>query len=379
MTAPDDPFEGFAVCVTFDGTRAVLGVRGEIDLVTARELGALLDTVIDQGHRSVALDLADVAFMDASGLRVIARGVQRLGLVGGTLTLRAPPAKVQRILAITHMTDLVDIDPDEPAPARLGPEQSVALPTESLLSGPIGLTQPLRAVAAIPADDDLIDAALRLVVALARATVGGADGASVSLLRHGRLATVAATDQTISDMDAHQYATGEGPCVDASVEGRWFHIESLDTETRWPDFTPKAQALGINAILSSPLLAHDQPVGALNIYSRTATAFAPEDQDLASLLAAEASVILSDAGVHLTDDEQATRLQDALWVRQVIAQAQGVIMERDGGSADDAFTTLRLSSVANGNPLREQAREVLESAHRPRPTLLPGPEQATCG
>ena len=133
------------------------------------------------------------------------------------------------------------------------------------------------------------------MVALARATVGGADGVSVSLRRHGHLATVAASDQTISDMDASQYATGEGPCVDASVKGRWFHAESLDTETRWPAFTPRAQALGINAILSSPLLVEDRPVGALNIYSRTAMAFAPKDQELASVFAAEASLVLTSA------------------------------------------------------------------------------------
>jgi len=90
-----------------------------------------------------------------------------------------------------------------------------------------------------PADPDVVDGVLRLVVALARASVGGADGVSVSLRRHGRLATVAASDQTISDMDASQYATGEGPCVDASVNGRWFHAESLDSETRWPAFTPR--------------------------------------------------------------------------------------------------------------------------------------------
>jgi len=136
---------------------------------------------------------------------------------------------------------------------------------------------------------------------------GGADGVSVSLRRHGRLATVAASDQTISDMDAIQYATGEGPCVDASVEGRWFHAESLDTEFRWPAFMPGALALGINSILSSPLLARDKPVGALNIYSHTESAFAPKDQELASVFAAQASVILTDAGLDVTDEQLASR------------------------------------------------------------------------
>lgn len=74
---------------------------------------------------------------------------------------------------------------------------------------------------------------------------------------------MAASDQTNADMDGDQYTTGEGPCVDASEQGRWFHAKSLDTETRWPSFTPKAHGLGMHAILSSPLLVAERPVGAL--------------------------------------------------------------------------------------------------------------------
>src|ERR1700682_822893 len=99
------------------------------------------------------------------------------------------------------------------------------------------------------------------------------EGISVSLQRNEVLSTVAASDQTILEMDADQYATGEGPCVDASVEGRWFHVESLEREERWPAFAPKARQLGIRAILSSPLVVEDRPIGALNIYSRTTGAF----------------------------------------------------------------------------------------------------------
>ena len=120
----------------------------------------------------------------------------------------------------------------------------------------------------MPVDPDVVDGALRLVVDLAQVSVRGADGVSVSLRRNGVLSTVAASDRTIMAMDADQYATGEGPCVDASVKGHWFHAESLDVETRWPSFTPQARDLGIQAILSSPLRAVEQPVGALNIYSR---------------------------------------------------------------------------------------------------------------
>jgi transcriptional regulator with GAF, ATPase, and Fis domain len=223
----------------------------------------------------------------------------------------------------------------------------------------------LRHVTAMPADPDLVDGALALVVELARSCVRGADGVSVSLLRHGRLSTVAASDQTILDMDADQYATGEGPCVDASRQGHWFHAESLATESRWPTFTPQARSLGINAILSSPLKAFDQPVGALNIYSRTASTFDVKAQETAAVFAQKASVILSDAEAGVNDTDMAVRFQVALRSREVISLAKGVIMEREGIDEDKAFTALLRLSLYNGVTLRERAEQMVLSARRP--------------
>jgi anti-anti-sigma factor len=344
VTTAKDPFGQFAVTVGVVNARAVLAVRGEVDRVNAPELGAILDAVIER-HRSVVLDLGELDSMNGWGLGVIAAQASRLRRSGGTPTIRSPSDLVLRMLDIS------------------------------------GVAEPphISRITAISADTDVVDGALRLVVALARATVGGADGVSVSLRRHGHLATVAASDQTISDMDASQYATGEGPCVDASVDGRWFHAESLDTETRWPAFTPRAQALGINAILSSPLLAEGRPFGALNIYSRTAMAFAPKDQELASVLAAEASLMLTSAGVDVTDEQLSSRRNEALGTRRLIAQAEGVIMEREGVEADDAYSMLCDYSRRSNRPFRERAEDVVASTKRPQFDPEPGPRQSHYG
>lgn len=289
----DSPFAGFGVEARFLEEQAVLAIRGEVDSPRARKLGAILAAVIASGYLAVVLDLSELDLIDPAGLRVIAYAASCLLASGGELTIRSRSAMVTRTLDISWLGELVRLDLPSPAGDRLGPEQSAAVPGTPVRSDlPCAVSGSTR-VTAVPADDDLVDAALRLVVALARATVSGADGVSVSLRRHGRLATVAASDQTISDMDRDQYATGEGPCVDASINGHWFHVESLDHETRWPSFTPRAKKLGINAILSTPLMAHSQPVGALNIYSRTRAAFSAKEQELASVFATEASVILS--------------------------------------------------------------------------------------
>lgn len=225
----------------------------------------------------------------------------------------------------------------------------------------------LARVGSIPASNEVIDAALRLVVKLAEATVGGANGVSVSLERHGQLRTVAATNATVLEMDHHQYESGEGPCVAAAAEGRWFHIESLAEETRWPTFVPEAIQQGIKSILSTPLIPGDRPVGALNIYSDAEGAFAPSEQELAQLFATQASGILADAGAHVTDDERAALLTDSLRSREIVAVAQGVIMERTGVSQDDAAGVLRREAHAAEVTVRQHAGEIVQSTQRGDP------------
>ena len=372
VTAAIDFLGQFAVTVGFLKTRPVVAIRGQADRVNALELGAILDAVIAR-HLFVVLDLSELDFINGWGLGVIAARASRLRRSGGTLTIRSPSAMVLRMLDTTGLAELVRLEHPDPSLWRLGAEQSIEI-AEAPATEPYVLVSQIARITAIPADNDVVDGALRLVVALARVTVGGADGVSVSLRRHGRLATVAASDQTISAMDASQYATGEGPCVDASVKGRWFHAESLDTETRWPAFTPRAQALGINAILSSPLLAAERPVGALNIYSRSAMAFAPKDQELAAVFAAETSLVLTSAGVDVTDEQLSRRRSEALGTRRVIAQAEGVIMEREGVEADDAYSLLCDYSRRSSRPFRERAEDVVASTRRLRidPVSRPG-------
>jgi len=223
------------------------------------------------------------------------------------------------------------------------------------------LSRSLLRVAAIPANEDVLDAALRLVVALARATVTGADGVSVCLSRHGSLTTVAASDATVTGMDRDQYATGEGPCVAAATEGHWFHVESLDDELRWPAFIPRARERGINSILSTPLLTQTRPVGALNIYSLRARAFAKPELELSSMFATRASDLLVSAAMDVSMEDLSRQLQEALKGRDVIAQARGVLMARHGFTADDAYTMLRRSSRQNSTPLRRVADDITGS------------------
>ncbi len=353
VTGFDGRSGGFGVSIDFVGEEAVLGLRGVLDELALPGLEALFEAVIASGYPSIAVELADLDFMSPVGLTVITNAAERIAGRDGRFDIRWPSASMRALLNSNGLADLI----------RTPPTELNAI-SASTSADSNELARMSGRVIGVPTSDVVVDTALRLVVALASDIVGGADGVSVSLRRHGKLATVAASDQTISDMDANQYATGEGPCVDASFQGREFHVESLSTETRWPAFTPRALALGINAILSSPLTASDRPVGSMNIYSRSTSAFHPADQRLASVLAAETSTILTEAGVHLADGEASERFQGALRTRQVIAQAQGVLMQREGISENDAYTMLRIHSQRTGQSLHHRARDITASTLR---------------
>jgi len=281
---------------------------------------------------------------------------------------------VNRLVGMMELAEVSRLERALPGHGHLGPEQlgergDLTQRFASSLS-----SEDLRRLTALPADPDVIDGALRLIVELARISIAGADGVSVSLLRHGVLSTVAASDQTIMAMDADQYSTGQGPCVDASIKGHWFHAESLDTETRWPAFTPQARGLGIKAILSSPLRAFEKPVGALNIYSRTAESFEVKDQESAAVFAQQASVILSDARAGVSDTQMAIRFQEALRSRELITLAKGIIMGREDVDDESAFKVLLRSAHAEGLPLRERAGAIVLSVERPDLRTKGGPD-----
>ncbi len=352
----------FRAITDFAGDAATITLGGNIDNTAASGLGLMLDAAIDRRPVSMALDVAELDFMGAVGLLAISHAKKRLAALGVTLTIRPFSALVNRRLRVVELAESSRLEVALPKHGRLGPEQlngKGAFPQRfaSSLS-----SEDLRRVTALPTDPDVINGALRLIVELARISIGGADGVSVSLLHAGVLATVAASDQTIMAMDADQYSTGQGPCVDASIKGHWFHAESLDTETRWPAFTPRARGLGIKAILSSPLRACEKPVGALNIYSRTAQSFEIRDQESAGVFAQQASVILSDARAEVSDTQMAIRFQDALQSREVISLAQGIIMERECVDKEHSFNALLRSSLSHGVPLRKEAEVMVLSA-----------------
>jgi anti-sigma B factor antagonist len=89
----------------------VAELRGELDFNSAPALEEGLLAILAQRGTRIILDLSDLAFMDAAGLRVILATGRRAALLGGTLSLAAPQQIVARILQVTDLDQRFAIFP----------------------------------------------------------------------------------------------------------------------------------------------------------------------------------------------------------------------------------------------------------------------------
>jgi anti-anti-sigma factor len=85
------------------GNVEVVHVRGEIDLSNADSLAAVLRGTT---AKLVALELAELAYMDSAGIRAVDRGYRRLHDEGRKLVVVVPPdspaALIFRVTGISH-------------------------------------------------------------------------------------------------------------------------------------------------------------------------------------------------------------------------------------------------------------------------------------
>ena len=77
-----------------------ISAHGELDLATASALAEALSDCDPDDHGRLVLDLADVPFIDATGLRVLIEARRRRVRAGGDLVIEHPSRQVTRLLDI---------------------------------------------------------------------------------------------------------------------------------------------------------------------------------------------------------------------------------------------------------------------------------------
>jgi GAF domain-containing protein len=187
--------------------------------------------------------------------------------------------------------------------------------------------------------------------------IPGAQYAGVTVTRNAKhIDTPAATHKWPILLDEIQQRHREGPCLTAAWEERTIHVPDLETDGRFPLYRRDAlEQTPIRSIMAFQMFIAGETMGALNVYAEQPNVFDQTSRDIGLVFAAHSSVAWNAA----RRDEQFKR---ALASRDVIGQAKGMVMERYGVDAVQAFEVLRKLSQDSNVPLVQVATELISKA-----------------
>lgn len=77
-----------------------VGVVGEVDVSNASELREALDAVLAEAPAAVTVDLAEVAYIDSTGIGVLVGAATRAAEDGVSFSVANPQANVRRVLGL---------------------------------------------------------------------------------------------------------------------------------------------------------------------------------------------------------------------------------------------------------------------------------------
>ncbi len=227
------------------------------------------------------------------------------------------------------------------------------------MTDPEDLGNAVRTLSRLLLAEETLETTLERVASLACRTLSPCDLASVTMVTDGRPSTPAHTDPEADDLDRAQYRSRRGPCLEAYDVRQAVRRTIPEGRPGWPEFTAEAEKTGIRSVLAVPLVASDRPLGALNLYSKTAEGYSDADEETALLFSEQAAVACANAEVYWRTFALTEHLREALESRDVIGQAKGILMARRGCTPGAAFEALRKVSQHRNIKLRQIAEQVV--------------------
>jgi GAF domain-containing protein len=183
----------------------------------------------------------------------------------------------------------------------------------------------------------------------------------ITIMRHRKPATRAASSPEAFAMDEIPNKAGDGPCLAAMRDLNTVYVPDVRREGRWPELALSAAAQGYLCILGIPVALEDQTRAALNIYASGPASFTPADIAVAEKFAEQASkslrLALRIARLRDARDDLAAAMES----RAVIDMAVGVVMAQNRCAPEEAFALLRSASNSRNTKLREVAGSVVAS------------------
>lgn len=113
--SPDDPTLGgslrprgpiqLALTTRYENRATVIGVAGELDVLTVSRLVTRVDDAIRRRHGDVVIDLSEAEFIDSMGLHALLTIQRRLIRQARALTVICPPGAVRNAIEMSRLAE----------------------------------------------------------------------------------------------------------------------------------------------------------------------------------------------------------------------------------------------------------------------------------
>ena len=93
----------FTMTVSKEGNETVVTLSGDVDVYTSARLRERLLDLIHHARPRLVIDLANLDFVDSTGLGMLVAVAERVRRAGGEMALRSPTASTRRVIEITGL------------------------------------------------------------------------------------------------------------------------------------------------------------------------------------------------------------------------------------------------------------------------------------
>lgn len=104
------PGRNFNIELGYRDDIPVLTLCGEIDVYTFPTLLHIMEAIVAKGHKRLVLDFNKVEFLDSGGISALIRVHKQLKEVSGELELERVHGHAYRVLEITGLTDILNVN-----------------------------------------------------------------------------------------------------------------------------------------------------------------------------------------------------------------------------------------------------------------------------
>jgi len=116
--------DGFAIDAALDPPRMTLALRGELDLAGAPSLEREIEALPWPQLAELVVDLAELTFIDSTGLSVLIRAAHRAAEEGLRFSVVRAPTQPRRLFSLAGVTASLNVLP-------LGPPDSAEIDSTS--------------------------------------------------------------------------------------------------------------------------------------------------------------------------------------------------------------------------------------------------------